>query len=639
MGSHTNPPISAILSPKLKAANMKKSTALPLGAGLRRLLLFLAFSPVTLILGQSGTAKNTKKNPPAATTTTTTKPANPPTVKAPIAKNMKDYAKTPPGLKRAQKFAKTFAPATNGAATKTIPYPDGSALHLTMVRNPDFADMPTTITAKVKSDKNQKPQVSKDAAGNPWDCTTDHIQLTATSTTFLNNDYSAQASHIYPGACYTFNDFYDGSYKEMTGTRYPLTILTDNPNIKGSPYRVVTSPNMATIRAALDDLFHEATSSTATESLSYQVYTTSNDADESLKISGGASGYGVTLSAGYSTSNSTTTMSMTIDAIKTLFTINTVPPDSGFFVNPTTEATPYAMVIGSVSYGIRVLANVNLSFSSQQEAANFAAKYSGFGVSANIGLDQLSKESSVSSTINCYVVGGPSTSTTTFNKKDLEKGISSLLAGATYKNAMPIKYDFYDMAGDVVGSNSATDDFAVRECTPGKDDPRLQSVFVNFQTGNDDKNQDDDYILYLYPGGVNQQQNPSGPATFGFGNLFSLSDSWMNYIAGGSVFAYGSGPNSPDYPNNSSITVQMYPQNRASTLSEFTAKGGAFRLHLEPHNTDTWNISSITVTLNFAGPTAAPQKITFPGYPNGFPQMSNSNTDLLLYFGPDFKPR
>jgi hypothetical protein len=595
-----------------------------------RQTIFILALALTPVLAFSQTNKTPKVFPPA---TRATDAANRATDATPIAKNMKEYAKTPQGLKRIQKLGKSFAPTTNGAATKDIKYPDGSTLHLTMVRNPTFADQSTSIQAKVKSDK-EKPKHSNDANGSTWDCSVDHVQLTAQSTTFMNNDYSAQASHIYPGACYTFDNFYNGSYLEQTGVRNPITIMTDNPNVKGSPSRVVQNPNMATCRAALDDLFREATGPAATESMSTQFYENSNDADQSLKISGGASGYGISLSASYATGSQSNTLNLTIDAIKTVFSINTIPPDSGFFKDPNIEATPHLMVMGSVSYGIRILANVTATFNSEQEAAAFKASYSGFGVNANINLDQLSKEKSLSETINCYVVGGTGKSTFAFNKKDLEKQVQSILAGATYKNAMPVRYEFYDMAGEVVGSSSATDDFAVRECTPGNNDPRLESVFVTFQTGGDNKNQDDDYIMYLYPGSVNQQLTPSllGVTLF---NLMSAVDNWLNYIAGGSVFGFGTGPNSPEYPQSTSTTVEMYKQNRAVTLSEFTSKGGSLRLHLEPHNTDTWDISAIQVTLQFSGTTAQTQKIQF----TGFAPMSNDHTELLLYFGTDFKQR
>jgi hypothetical protein len=597
---------------------------------LRLLALTFALAPV-LALAQNGTAKNNKK--PASTTSTTTPPVNPPankstnntnSVKTPIAKNMKDFVKTPQGQARNKKFSKNFGDAT-GVAKKDVKYSDGTSVHLKMEKNPSYGGQGTSINAKIngekgdKSKKDEKPETSTDSKGVPWSCTTDHVQLTATSTTFMNNDYSSSASHIYPGAIYTFDDFYNGSYKEASGDRYPLTIMTDNTNVKGKGYVLVPDPNMATIRAAVDQLFRETSGPVATESLSTQMYQTANDADQSLMISGGASGYGISLSAGYSTSSQSSTYNLTIDAVKTLFSINTIPPDSGYFKDARVENTPNLMVIGSVSYGVRVLANMTVTFNSQQEEADFRASYSGWGISANVDLDQLSKEKSVSETINCYIVGGPGNSTIQFTKKELKAQIQRILAGSTYKNAMPIKYEFYDMAGDVVGSNSATDNFAVRNCIPGKDNPKLLSAYVTFYTGGDNKNQNDNYGIFLYDGNVKQ-----GPMQNGW-NTFERA-----YVLG-----YGTGPNSPEYPNNSQQTVQLQPMNKEITLQDLQKNGGFLYLQMWPQNNDTWDISQIELTLNFEGSTTSPQKITF----HGITPVGSNNINGIYYFGGDFKQR
>jgi hypothetical protein len=590
------------------------------------LILAIALAPALALAQNGGTARNNKKSNATTTTTTTTTPTTttPTSPKAPIAKNMKDFAKTPQGQARVKKFSKNFGDAT-GTASKDIKYSDGTAVHLKMVKNPSFGDQGTSITAKIngdkadKSKKDEKPETSTDSKGVPWSCTTDHVQLTATSTTFMNNDYSSSASHIYPGACYTFDDFYNGSYKEATGDRYPLTILTDNTNVKGKGYVAVPDPNMATIRAAVDQLFRETTGPVATESLSTQMYQTANDADQSLMISGGASGYGISLSASYSTSSQSSTYNLTIDAVKTLFSINTIPPDSGYFKDPKVENTPNLMVLGSVSYGVRVLANMTVTFNSQQEEADFRASYSGWGISANVDLDQLSKEKSVSETINCYIVGGPGNSTISFNKNELKAQIQKILAGSTYKNAMPIKYEFYDMAGEVVGSNSATDNFAVRNCIPGKDNPKLLSAYVTFFTGGDNKNQGDDYGVFLYDGNVKQ-----GPVTNG----------WTTFERA-PVFGYGTGPNSPEYPNNSQQTVQLQSMNKEITLQDLQKNGGVLALQMWPNNTDVWDINSIQLTLNFEGSTTSPQKITL----TGITPVGSNNKNGVYYFGGDFKQR
>jgi hypothetical protein len=78
----------------------------------------------------------------------------------------------------------------------------------------------------------------------------------------------------------------------------------------------------------------------------------------------------------------------------------------------------------------------------------------------------------------------------------------------------------------------------------------------------------------------------------------------------------------------------MYGVNKAATLDDFK-NGGSLHLHLQPENTDTWDINAITVTLNFAGNVTAPKKISF----GGITPLSNNNTELSLYFGPDYKQR
>ncbi len=528
----------------------------------------------------------------------------------PTAKTMAEFAQTPEGKKRKREYGKNFG--EKGRASKDIKYPDGTSLHLHMIKNPKFGGQATSIMAHVHRDKKEKPEHHTDSKGQEWTCTTDHVQLTATSTTFLNNDYSSSAAHIYPGACYTFDDFYNGSYKEQAGDRNPITIVTDNPNIRGSSYRTIQEPNMGTVMDAVHKLFQAAAGKSANESLTFQIYETANDADQSIKISGGASGYGVSLSGGYKTSGESKTMTLTIDAIKTLFSITTTPPKGGFFKDPKVEATPNLMVIGSVSYGIRVLANMTVTFNSAQEEADFAAAYSGFGVSANFSLDQISKSKAVSSTINCYVVGGPGNSTVTFDKKDLQREIEKVMAGATYANAKPVKYEFYDMGGDVIGSRSATDSFAVRNCTPGKNDPRLESVAVQFSVGSDNKNPDDNYTLLLWPGNANiDPKKQYGDMVFQFNEAASPE---------GMI----------EYQSNSSYTVKMDAVNKPATLSQFTKNGGQVLLSIFPSGNDTWDIATMQMTLTFDGGNA--QTVRWSNI-----SIDQNGPHRVLYFDGNFK--
>jgi hypothetical protein len=531
----------------------------------------------------------------------------------PVAMNMTKFRSTPEGVERQKKYGTKFAQSGNGVATRPVKYGDGSILNIKLVKDPSFGGEGTNIKSEVK--KGDKPEKSKDAQGNEWSCSTDHVQLTATSTTFLNNDYSGSSSHIYPGAIYTYENFYDGSYKEQQGDRNPLTIITDNTNIKGKPYVTVDNPNTATIRAAVDDLFKESKAPVANESLAYQVYETSTLADESLKISGGVAGYGAALTASYHTGSSSKTRTLTIDAIKTLFSINTIPPKGGFFKSETTEGAPDLMVIGSVSYGVRVLANLTFNFTSDDEAAAFSASYSGWGISANVDFDQISKNQSVDNTINCYIVGGPGNSTVSFNKKDLKKEIEDVMSKATYKNAMPVKYEFYDMAGAVIGSNSATDSFAVRQCTPANAaDPKLVSVLATIVTGNSSKDQSTNYDLYITTGKVSKPEN--------------------KLHIDGPCYKYKEGPTSTEYQEHSSVTRKLLQIDRPLTMNDFRKDGGAFVLQMWPHGSNEWDISKITLALSFEGSSTKPIELNFSNL-----QVSNDSPYAILYFDKDFSAK
>lgn len=532
----------------------------------------------------------------------------------PVAMNMAEYNKTPLGIARLKQYASSFGGSTDGTESKTFKYGDGSNLNLKLVKHPAFGGQATDIKANVKKDPKETHPAN--SAGGNWNCSTDHVQLTATSTSFLNNDYSSSASHIYPGAIYTFEGFYNGSYKEQDGDRNPLTLITDNVNVKGKPYVLIDNPNQATIRTGIDELFKEAKPPATTESLTYQIYESSSLADESMKISGGASGYGVSLSAGYHTASQSKTRTLTIDAIKTLFSINTIPPDKGFFKNANVEAKPSLMVIGSVSYGVRVLANVTYTFDSEEEAANFSASYSGWGVSAHVDFDAIEKNKNVNSTINCYVVGGPGNSTISFNKQGLEKQIKDVIAKATYRNAMPVKYEFYDMAGNVIGSKSATDEFAVRSCTPSgaAGDPKLLSALVSITTGGDNKEGSTTYSLYLTHDKV------------------TTRDGRVTLYA--PYYLFRNNP-SHEYDEKTSITDKLLQVKEPLTLKDFQKDGGILVLQIDPHgSSDEWDISKMSLTLNFEGDVIKPAPINFTSI-----KVDNAAHCAILYFDKNFSAK
>jgi len=540
-----------------------------------------------------------------------------------------DFKSTPKYVSRKAKYDKN---EDGSGLHKDITYPDNSKLKLSMVKNPSFGGQATNISshAKLKSKDNKKQN------GSDWVCATNSVSLNATSTTFLNNDYSGTASHLYPGAIYTFDNFYNGSYKEQTGVRNPISLVIDNTDASGNSYITVSNPWMGTMNDGVRKLTRELPSRNAgAESFTYQVYETGNSAAQSLQVSGGASGYGITASASYGTSSSSNTINITIDATKIMYTINTYPPDSGYFKSESDEKVANQMVIGSVSYGIRVLANLTYTFSSSSEAADFKASYSGWGVSANVGLDQVSKSSNVSSTINCYVVGGPGNATMSFDKKDLEAQLKKIFAGATYQNAMPISYEFYDMAGDLVGSNSATDNFDVQACVPNTTGGHLISAYFTFTTApGSGKRGNDNYNIFLYSNDPTSHMNGQNNQFNGSSGNVKVDPSIANYQTQGQNVDYiGGQSNTVQGTINPQFGAYYGPKDRPDlNMDWFVKNGGLVNLHIYPDGSDTWNIQSLVLTLNFDGGIS--KTVTWKNI-----SVADYSTQATLYIDGTFSPK
>jgi hypothetical protein len=608
------------LSGRIKAGSLLTVTAILWCVGAQAQTARPALKP-TIQLATAPPAK-----PPVTQTKAVVKESP---AKEPLARNMKEYARTAKGIERAKKHAK----ATSAVLTKYIKYNHGPGATLTMVKNPSFGQ---TSNVKVPP---QHP-VKKDSTGHDgakWVCTTEHVSLDANSTSFLCNDYSAAISHIYPGAIFTFDAIASGTYNEQPGARYPITISTDNPNINGSGQVTVPDPNMGTVRAAVAQLFRESVGPPATESQASQIFQNYNSAVSNISVYGFASYAGASASDAYSNQTSSNSITITIDDRKSLFTINTIPPDSGFFKNASLEEDPSLMVIGNVSYGIRVLANLTVTFNSSQEENDFKAAYSGFGADVNAAVHYLSASKSVQSTINCYVVGGPGNSTLSFDKKELEKQLAQLIAGVNYQNARPVSYQFYDMAGNVMGAQSATDQFQENSCVPASTaKAKLKSVYAKFknQTG---KRGDDHYHIFLYA------NDPVSAQAGGYDN-FNGTDPGPNGATqtDPSLYSYETGALNVDYQVGQSNTVELTANPKFGayygakkpevTLGFLMDYGGVVHLHIYPNGNDTWTISELDLELNFEDGVTKPvvfKNITLAQY----------STEATLYFDGSFNQK
>ncbi len=166
-------------------------------------------------------------------------------------------------------------------------------------------------------------------------------------------------------------------------------------------------------------MYSRFSGSSGNGSTTEQLYESYNTSDWTLKVTAGGSGYGASFNNVFNATNQSQHRYLTIDAEKTLYTIYTTPPANGFFTDASVEATPNLMVVGAVTYGVRILANLEITFNSSSDANDFNAKYDGESYKGNFDLNYLQNNSSLQTNINGYVIGGPNAGIVSFTKDQL----------------------------------------------------------------------------------------------------------------------------------------------------------------------------------------------------------------------------
>jgi hypothetical protein len=510
--------------------------------------------------------------------------------------NMEAYRATPKYAARKAKLG-NVSPAPQ---SKKVTFQDGTKLTITLDKNGNSSNLEGPKPHQIGTPK-------KESSGG-YDCTTTTVNLTATSANFLNNDYSGTTANIYPGACYTYANLTNGTWKEQTGARNTLQITTDNPNIRGNSYENVSNPNVGTLETAVNKLFSRLPKSGGEESLTYQVTEATNSAVYNLAIGAAASGYGVDLSNVYSTGNQSNHVHVTVDATKILFTISTTPPDSGFFKDPSIEATPYLSYISEISYGVRVLANADITFASQQDADQFRGSVSGFGATVSLSVGYGSGSKNTTANINAYIIGGPGGQAVASSLDELKNQIQKAFDGANYQNARPISYKVCDMAGDQLNTYSATDNFTERSCVPESGgEAEIDNITLTFTQGSQGKSPSALYGVFVYPGmGTDNDPNKA-------------------------MFVYNAGRSTNSlnqaYAANSNVTVILTPNRpkidkKGNVISGFTGKfdvetfqkAGGGHVYISPlfyqagtySGQSNWLIDGVAVQINLKPTTANP---------------------------------
>jgi len=481
---------------------------------------------------------------------------------------------------RNKKYANTFDnPST------TVQNLGGINNHVQLIKNPDFTG--TQIIANT-ADNNSSGGCQSGAGNNGEICKLNTVSLDANSTDFLVADYGSGggATSIYPGAIYNGNPLITGTYQQPAGARNPimLTASTIGMNANYLPSIIVPDPYKNNILNSLDTGLLKGIPN-VNEYTAYSFYKSVNEADLAINASGGGGFCGVTISAGISNTQNDTITTFTIDARKVLYTVSADLDPNGngyYFSDSSIDGTPDLVMVKSVDYGMRILANVTVTLNSQNDSVGFMVKYSSPSYNANAAFNYISSKSADIQQINGYVVGGSNTGQVSIDPNQVEQQMMSLLNGVTVQNAVPVSYTLEDMAGDVVGEQSSTDNFAFCQCYPGNiPSPTLVSANVQI-LNNSGKDQSANYWLYLHLG-----QNQGGPSLAGYDGSHN-ENIQANTTTSDILTATAPG-------NNFNASLADFINNNGGSL-EIDLHGNFGGFHM---NTD-WSIQTITLNLGFS---------------------------------------
>ena len=499
---------------------------------------------------------------------------------------------------RLTRFGNTF---TEPSFTKNI---GGINVHYKLKKNPD-AETPATAAN----------QGSSSASDGNFNCTTTRESVTAKSQTFMS--VSANGAGIYPGAIYEYNDFYGGNYLKTVGDgkRNPITIYTNNAaNSSGEVRVTVPSPTASTITDAIKPIVRNFSTTTGSATSMGQYTYSNTNAAMALNITAGGAYSGFSATAGFSIAKQDKHLYITCDYKIPLYLLSTEIPANGFFNDPSVESTPNLLLISSVMYGTRILANIDVDESSLSDSVFATFQYGDpTKAGAKAAFDYLQSQRSTNITINTYTVGNlPGVSPHPTSIDQLLAQIESVIKSTTYQTAAPIGYTLTDMAGNTIGVESATDTYTVKNCTPKDAVYRLVNAKVDLEAGDDGKDNGSTVKILLYS-------------------------------AGGHLAAMNTGNTEFPPQTTSTMALNIQTSEGPPSLPYFQRGNNYVEIYLTPKQVvfgwDAWNIKKVTLTLQFEDQNHHP-------YPQAQTiQMNNSQVRLekdhqrvRCYFDARFQP-
>ena len=429
---------------------------------------------------------------------------------------------------------------------------------------------------------------------NAWHCSSVTVAVEAQSTTFMNALPERQASALLPGMIYSFDDFFSGNFNQKYNfNRNPITLVSDVLNSRAPVSANVDDPNLGSISNGVSSIVNQYTPLQAHGDYKIQTLLTDNQSDQDIIVTTGGAYGGFSGTNSFHHTENDHHFYFTINAVKELYTVSVQPGQNGYYQggNVPSSNSPLIM-IQNVTYGARVLANMDVEISSTSNVDGLHLKYDDMVDNANIDLNTLFSNNSIRVSINGYLIGFPAKFPASFSatKDNFLSMLNQFFSGCDYQSAAPIEYGFVNMSGDEMGLASATDAFTVPECVPAKDIYTLKSVFFTLKTGADGKNDDSQFTLTI---GINDGSNNALISPM----IGQFKDDQTEYKSGSTLYSTPIPPtNNSNYPNG-------------YTLDDF-ANGGyvTFYLHCADKlfQSDDWDIVGGRITFNFVSQKGVP---------------------------------
>lgn len=409
-----------------------------------------------------------------------------------------------------------------------------------------------------------------------YNCTYTREKVSVNSSDFLSVSYTGEG--LYPGAIYRYDDFYKGNFKSdvQNWPRNPIIVSSDETHS-------ITVANPASqLSDAVVNLKNNTRPDPGATTVSQYTYS-NNSTTLMLNATAGGAYAGFSAQAGFNFNKADSSIYITYDFKKILFTLSTSIPPNGFFTDAAKEQTANLIWLGSVSYGARVLANVKINASQLKIGANAQFQYgdpkkTGFQVAGEFA----NNNQGLTCTVNIYSVGLPSSSTLvgtiTTTLADLDQRIRSALDAVTSQSAKPVMYSLYNMGFERIAVESATDYFVTPLCVPQDATYYLTGAKVTLKTGNDNKDGGAKLSLLVYPVSGGQY----------WGNFFRMDD-YTGELKKGTAISL----NLPKAPGFKNYTLDQYKQNGLEVDVIYNSQGGPFPL------TDAWALDQVSVELEF----------------------------------------